>query len=540
MKFISLLLVFVFVLSLNALSVNAWTGTCDNGCDCWDNTRCRLTPPVGSSCFEAPGEDCDSGYVCSGNACVADTTIPDEHDLTASSRNIDDTFVTLVMTSDDNGDGLGIEYYTLHRKERPIGGSWSAYVHLAYNSISGSWYWTSGTPSAYSATGNAVDNYRTTYTDNTLVLEKEYYYDAHVYDWAGNYDNSGNGLYIDCTLGCDDYSTQCTKAVCGSGTWLSSSPSSIWQTGTYANCCGDDNEVWNREKVLSRSCYSLASPYGCSSGQSTDKVCIQGSDDGANSCVFNSVYYENNGYADSEGESNPNTADGHDERIICVGVDVNGHWADCDHADWTCKASCSSTNDADWIVAGESGVGEYTDTTTSKCCGDDGSEYVISAGVGPTKCCSSSSECVDNDGDCQSGTAETNANGNCGNGVDDDCDGDIDSADSDCCGGEGAACTTDAQCCGSIPCDNPIENNGNTCGCPTGYDWVPDAISPGVGDCVPLGASCGVPPSNCDVNPIQVGCLYTITPSWNPTQGCCEYGIYGGTTDYAWDDIITY
>ncbi len=92
----------------------------------------------------------------------------------------------------------------------------------------------------------------------------------------------------------------------------------------------------------------------------------------------------------------------------------------------------------------------------------------------------------------------------------------------------------DTERCGAMPCDYPTEAGSTKCGCPEGYDWV-DLVS----DCVPREASCGVPPSDCDVNPYQVGCLNTYSP-WDPVQGCCYFDTYGGEKDYAWSDITTY
>ncbi|NQV09420.1 hypothetical protein HQ529_06220 [Candidatus Woesearchaeota archaeon] len=52
-----------------------------------------------------------------------------------------------------------------------------------------------------------------------------------------------------------------------------------------------------------------------------------------------------------------------------------GTWYDCDYSIQTCEDFC----DNDWGIAGEI-VGEYTDTTTEMCCGDDASEEFSSFG----------------------------------------------------------------------------------------------------------------------------------------------------------------
>ena len=69
---------------------------------------------------------------------------------------------------------------------------------------------------------------------------------------------------------------------------------------------------------------------------------------------------------------------------------------------------------------------------TANCCGDDASEEYVSnlvLGVSYDACCDNALDCVDATGACRGGT-ET---GNCDDGFDNDCDGYIDSLDSDCC-----------------------------------------------------------------------------------------------------------
>lgn len=70
---------------------------------------------------------------------------------------------------------------------------------------------------------------------------------------------------------------------------------------------------------------------------------------------------------------------------------------------------------------------------TEYCCGDDTGENFISTTIGLNTyyaCCDNSSDCVDANGECQPGTEEVFEL--CTNGVDDDCDGLIDGADTNC------------------------------------------------------------------------------------------------------------
>ncbi len=46
---------------------------------------------------------------------------------------------------------------------------------------------------------------------------------------------------------------------------------------------------------------------------------------------------------------------------------------------------------------------------------------------------------------------------------------------------------------------------------------------------------CTAPPSDCDTNPYQVGCIRDSPFPFSSTEGCCEYGSYEGTTYYDWD-----
>ncbi len=68
------------------------------------------------------------------------------------------------------------------------------------------------------------------------------------------------------------------------------------------------------------------------------------------------------------------------------------------------------------------------------CCGDDALEYYINTNIQGTyydACCNESTDCVDETGTCRDNVTETGAL--CDDGIDNDCDGYIDAADSGCC-----------------------------------------------------------------------------------------------------------
>lgn len=177
------------------------------------------------------------------------------------------------------------------------------------------------------------------------------------------------------------------------------------------------------------------------------------------------------------------TGDGRADHF-CWGSD-GGVWSDSDRGQDYCKKADYAKNIPNcvgtecWVASGESvAFGEYPSGGGTECCGDDSGENYVTAGVGPDRCCNNNNDCVDAGGNCQSGTIETMAVGNCYDGIDNDCDGlidfpndpgcctssesglcynDIDDdcdglknfADPDCCSDLGAFCSSDFQ--GGVP-----------------------------------------------------------------------------------------
>lgn len=174
------------------------------------------------------------------------------------------------------------------------------------------------------------------------------------------------------------------------------------------------------------------------------------------------------------------------------------------------------------------------------CTGSGGlPKYDCVADLGLCDSCSRSAQCASGT-TCISGkcSVEDSESGLCYNDKDDDCDGPIDFEDSDCCGVEGASCSSDSMCCGAVPCDNPVENACNKCGCPSPMTW-----NDFYDECrYPPAAACVTPPSNCNTNPYQAACIRWSPFPFSSNQACCEDITYGGTTYYDWDTahITTY
>ncbi|MFA4873661.1 MAG: fibronectin type III domain-containing protein, partial [Patescibacteria group bacterium] len=218
-------------------------------------------------------------------------------------------------------------------------------------------------------------------------------------------DNSYNGTEY-------DYSQSSCQATFGSSSYgLTSGDAS----GSCWNgmCCGDDSSENYNYCYLETGPrnYLTVGPY-CSS-PTPQTACCNSVDDcvtKTNSCV--------NGNTEASG-LNPG---GVDNVAYCnAGTVSGGSWRDCDViAQGFYICSSSTCGNSSGIYAGESGVGEYPDTSTLGCCGDDSSEnYQIShlmnsdgaTGGEKSACCNSSSDCVKNDGTCISNNTYSNHGG---------------------------------------------------------------------------------------------------------------------------------
>ena len=195
--------------------------------------------------------------------------------------------------------------------------------------------------------------------------------------------------------------------------------------------------------------------------------------------MLNGICYRNNNYH--------NLGSGVDSNnIFC---DDAGQWGDPD--DPTVNFGSCSDSGHTWIQGGEI-TGEYDAKGDTECCGDDDNEYARSrqcqsADVCSSNsvefCCNSNTDCVysqtcytsgstgnfigDPDGGncierCNAGTWERNIapeSGYCNDGLDNDCDGDIDDEDSDCitCDADGDECSQ-GTCCGASVCQNMVRD----------------------------------------------------------------------------------
>ncbi|MFH1399695.1 MAG: hypothetical protein ABIG95_06320, partial [Candidatus Woesearchaeota archaeon] len=94
---------------------------------------------------------------------------------------------------------------------------------------------------------------------------------------------------------------------------------------------------------------------------------------------------------------------------------------------WDGQSYCNLADGNHRAIAGESGVGEYDDTTKYECCGDDKDEfYKCSLGGAVCKCCKTDRASIDANGNCAIETA-------CSDGADNDGDTFTDEDDLDCC-----------------------------------------------------------------------------------------------------------
>src|SRR3989338_9108059 len=144
-----------------------------------------------------------------------------------------------------------------------------------------------------------------------------------------------------------------------------------WQGNGNPSCCGDDSQEDYR--------FCRKSPNVAFSCVSSDKSCCTVTGGG---CVYQGSCYP------TEGVYNlPVPSGGDSELVYCDDL----QWLDCDEL-----ASPSTYCGCPYVVAGESGVGEYTDTSTQDCCGDDANEYYNAANGKCYKSAASAPVCGDN------------------------------------------------------------------------------------------------------------------------------------------------
>ncbi|UCC92015.1 MAG: hypothetical protein JSV39_02010, partial [Candidatus Aenigmatarchaeota archaeon] len=245
-------------------------------------------------------------------------------------------------------------------------------------------------------------------------------------------------------------------------------------------CCGDDDgEKYRTEDTYSNAIAFDDDEYTC---------CNEGSD-----CVAGGYCFD----SQSAGTTNCGlNLGGNDNCSHCYNNGGVGEWLECDQSDYMdywCGNICGpkmgvksprdpGNPDINWnaMPAGESGVGEYPDTTTIGCCGDDtGEEYRYCEGSSSfpdtgdctsddKACCNLADDCVTADGTTCIETLTTS--------VDADGDGD----DDYCNSGTWYECNTDIQC-------------------PVGYVCSSN-------DCVACTANDCADHSNC----------------WDGTAGCCD------------------
>ncbi|MCK4473945.1 hypothetical protein KAU40_01640 [Candidatus Parcubacteria bacterium] len=122
-----------------------------------------------------------------------------------------------------------------------------------------------------------------------------------------------------------------------------------------------------------------------------------------------------------------------------IAIDPDTDCTECAASYWYWDTDGGATCDGDY---GNKDF-DWEAGLSPRCCGDDPGEHFVSAGVGSSMCCNSASDCVSNVGTyadkCYPNQPESNANGNCDDGIDNDCDGATDCDDSDCAG--------DPACC---------------------------------------------------------------------------------------------
>ena len=201
-------------------------------------------------------------------------------------------------------------------------------------------------------------------------------------------------------------------------------PNQLTNTYGYAECCGDDLGEEYRTATDYSTTYSMTWNTGQTACCDDDNDCI----DRISNCVTGMYTGD---YGNPTTGLNPGGNDN-----IAFPFNNNGaanycRWLDCDHSDFGerwCRGHCGPTSPigGDWTdnrnrpYAGEAGVGEYPDTSTRGCCGDDASEYYRYFMTDYDESPDSSPSCNDiTDEDCINGGDDTSDDRCCND--DDDC-----------------------------------------------------------------------------------------------------------------------
>ncbi len=247
----------------------------------------------------------------------------------------------------------------------------------------------------------------------------------------GAYNNGGNGKYTQgfCDGGgsCDysgsvtddgDYnSAACECEASGTQGTCSDNEAACWFNNSY--CCGDDaNEYSERDDEWSTGTY-ITWADGALDACCAARNCV---DSSGNCYAYGSVDPDDFG---KKIYGNLNSG-GNDTYAYCYWGSSDAGWLDCDANSWYttwCKNAtiCGSTSG---VYAGESGVGEYPDTSTLGCCGDDANEYYRyrneysswtdefswNDNTSDAVCCDTSTDCVYG-GTCYSAPADYDLNG---------------------------------------------------------------------------------------------------------------------------------
>jgi hypothetical protein len=184
-------------------------------------------------------------------------------------------------------------------------------------------------------------------------------------------------------------------------------------------CCGDDSgEYYNYKAGWPTGRWDIA--WANNSG---DDACCSNSN---NDCVASGTCY-------SQTQVNSALNPGGMDNIAECDPAPTGLWFDVDGN----RSYCLDIPGGQWVLTGEAGVGEYgvdksnggVTGVPEECCGDDAGEFYKINPVNPSieACCSGVNDCVASNGICISSTGiESIAQGNCADGIDNDCDGEDD------------------------------------------------------------------------------------------------------------------